>query len=145
MWLFNQSSSAARTALIYITAGAFVVIWSVVWYVYLQNNLPDTNTAYYWSTGFLVTGLALVLIGLGLGQISRSAGRADLPQEAVPLAVRNLQENVATPALVVAPANSTVPVFAQDGQVVITAPKRDRLVLEAGGAPSPNLTGRTEH
>ena len=60
MWLFKQSLSAARTALFYITVGALTVIWTGVWYVYLFNNRPDTSNAYYWCTGFLVTGLTLV-------------------------------------------------------------------------------------
>src|SRR5581483_8418679 len=100
MWLFKQSSSAARAALIYITAGAVVVIWTIVWCVYLLNNPPETNTAFYLSTGFLITGLTMVLIGFGLGRIGRAAQGADLAPQAVPLGVMNPQQNAAAPALV---------------------------------------------
>jgi hypothetical protein len=100
MWLFKQSSSAARSALIYITVGAVVVIWTIIWYVYLHNNPPETNTAFYWATGFLMTGLTMILIGFGLGRIGRAAQGADLPHQAVPLAVMNPQQNGAVPDFV---------------------------------------------
>jgi hypothetical protein len=104
MRLFKQSSSAARAALIYITAGAVVVIWTIVWHVYLHNNPPETNTAFYWATGFLMTGLTMILIGFGLGRIGRAAQGADLPPQAAPLAVVNPPQNGAVPALVAVPA-----------------------------------------
>jgi hypothetical protein len=91
MWLFHQASTAARTALIYITTGALIVIWTVVWYVYLFNHSPETSASYYWCTGFLVTGLTLIVIGLALGSIGRSARRAELPPDGTPLAVMNPQ------------------------------------------------------
>jgi hypothetical protein len=78
MWRVNQTSTEARIALIYITLG-LTVIGTGMWYVYLLNNPPETNAAYYWCTGFLVTGLTLVLIVLGFRRIGRSAPRADLP------------------------------------------------------------------
>jgi hypothetical protein len=123
MWPFSQWTSAGRAALIYITLGALAVIWAGVWYVYLFNN-PPTESAYYWCTGFLVTGLIMVLIGSGLGMISRSAQHADLPPAGVPLAVVNLQPNPATaPAAVLAPLNLTSPVVASNGQIVLAPPK----------------------
>lgn len=83
MWIVNQSSTAARTALIYVTVGALTIIWTGMWYVYLLNNPPETAMSYYWCTGFLVTGLTLAVIGLGLGRISRSAQTAELPPKEV--------------------------------------------------------------
>ncbi len=123
MWPFSQLATAGRAALIYITVGAFTVIWAGVWYVYLINN-PPAEGAYYWCTGFLVTGLTMVLIGLGLGMISRSARHVDLPPAGVPLAVVNLQPNAAT-ALgpVPAPLNLITPVVASNGQAVLAPPK----------------------
>jgi hypothetical protein len=73
MWVFNQASTTARTALIYITAGAMLVIWTGVWYLYLHNNPPETNSIYYWCVGLLMTGLTLMVIGFGLGRIGRAA------------------------------------------------------------------------
>jgi hypothetical protein len=93
MWLFNQASTAARTSLVYITVGAMAVIWTGIWYVYLYNNPPETHSVYYWCTGFLVSGLTLVVIGLGLGRIGRSARGADHPPVEMPVGLLNLQGN----------------------------------------------------
>jgi hypothetical protein len=108
MRLFKQSSSAARAALIYITAGAVVVIWTIVWHVYLHNNPPETNTAFYWATGFLMTGLTMILIGLGLYWIVRSAQSAELPPQTIPVALMNPKQNGAVPAPVAAPVGGQV-------------------------------------
>ncbi len=118
MWLFKQPSTAARTVLIYITAGALMVIWSAVWYFFLWNNLPavehgETHPAYYWCTGFMVTGLILVFIGLMLGWLGRSdkdlrreeASSALLTPAAAPLVVVNPAPTVAASAPVAVPAN----------------------------------------
>jgi hypothetical protein len=122
MWPFSEWTTAGRAALTYITVGVLTVIWAGVWYVYLFNN-PSAQSASYWCTGFLVTGLAMVVIGLVLGMISRSARHADLPPAGVPVAVVNLQPNATAPAPVLAPLNVTSPVVAPDGQVVLAPPK----------------------
>jgi len=84
MWFFSQSATPARTALIYITVGVLTTIWTGVWYVYLYRNPPLSQGPFYWSTGFLVTGLSLIGIGLGLGWIGgQPTARADLPLVAV--------------------------------------------------------------
>ena len=124
MWLVNQTSTAARTALIYITVGALTVIWTVMWYVYLFNNPSETQSAYYWCTGFLVTGVALVFIGLGLRRIGRSARHADLPPAEVPAAAVNLQPTVATvPAAALAPVHVTSPAVALNAPAVLAPPQ----------------------
>jgi hypothetical protein len=105
MWFFNQTSTAARTALIYITAGALTVIWTGVWYVYLHNNPPETSNPYYWCGGLLLTGLTLMVIGFGLGRIGRSARHAETPATiASPLEVTPLPN--ASPAAIVPSANA---------------------------------------
>jgi hypothetical protein len=112
MWLFNQPSSAARTALVYITVGTLMVIWTGVWFLYLRNDPPVANGVYYVCGGLLVTGLALIGIGFGLGQIGRSARHADLPPQEVAQAVVNMQPAAvaAGPALAATPAVPAVPV-----------------------------------
>jgi hypothetical protein len=119
MWYFSQSSSAARTALIYITIGAMAVIWSAVWFLYLHNNPPATTSVYYWCGGFLVSGVALIGIGFGLGQIARSARHADLPpQEATP-AVVNTQPTAVVPVPPpVLPPKVTAPAVTPNEMVV---------------------------
>ena len=90
MWLFTFT--AARTALTYITVGALTVIWAGVWYVYLHNNPPETQTAYYWCSAFLVTGLVLSVIGLALSMINRAAQQANQAAAAA-VVIWSLQES----------------------------------------------------
>jgi hypothetical protein len=114
---------AGRAALIYISVGALTAIWAGVWSVYLYNN-PPTESAYtYWCTGFLVTGICMLLIGLGLGAISRSAAPADLQPTGVPVPMVNVNPDAAAaPVPVLAPLNVTSPVVAPNGKVVQTQP-----------------------
>ena len=41
MALLSKPSSAARTAVLYITVGALMVVWTGVWYAYLRNYPPE--------------------------------------------------------------------------------------------------------
>jgi hypothetical protein len=76
MSIFSKASSGASTSVIYITVGALTDVWSGIWYCYLRNNYPSTETAFYWCYGFLLTGLTLVLIGLIIGRIGWIGGDA---------------------------------------------------------------------
>jgi len=117
MWLFKQTSSSARTALIYITVGAMTVIWTAVWFLYLHNNPPETNGVYYWCGGLLVTGLTFIVIGFGLGQIGRSARHADLPPQEVVQAVVTTPPTAVAPVPVALPTKSTPAVA--DGPMLV--------------------------
>jgi hypothetical protein len=119
MWFFNKSSTVARTALFYITVGAFTVIWTGIWFVYLFNNPPESNDTYYWSTGFLVTGLVLLLIGLGVGRFGRATPLVAPQQPVAPVAQTTAP--AATP--VVALVDLTKPVVTTDGKVIAPPPK----------------------
>jgi hypothetical protein len=124
MWPFKQSSPA-RTVLLYITIGALIVIWTGVWYVYLLNN-PSETQSYYWCTGFLVTGLTMVVIGVVLGYLGRSARVAELTAApppapaASPLVVVNPPANGAA-APVAVPVNPLAVGVGHDGRVVVPA------------------------
>ncbi len=81
----------ARAALIYITLGALTEVWSGVWLWYLYgHNPPPPDGIWFLSYGFLLTGLALLVIGLLIRWVS-AAGRKSPP--------------VATPADPAVPAN----------------------------------------
>ncbi|HYV34952.1 MAG TPA: hypothetical protein VE988_04555 [Gemmataceae bacterium] len=131
MWLLNQTSSAARTALVYITVGALMVIWTGVWFLYLRNNPPNSSGLYYLCGGLLMTGLTLIGIGLGVGQIGRSARHADLPAQEVVPAVTETQPAAPTVDLVT-PPNAPAAVVVPAGQVkepttVVSQPGRARM------------------
>ncbi len=115
MWIYNQASSKSRTALIYITAGALLVIWTLVWYVYLHNNPPETKSVHYLCGGFLMTGLALMVIGFGLGQMGRAARPTATPVEVV------------TPVVVTSPLSAPpTPIGAADGTLAQALPPDGR-------------------
>jgi hypothetical protein len=85
MAILTKPSAEARVALIYITGGALLDVWSGVWYFYMRASPPTTVVPYYLCAGFFLTGLILMLIGFGVGHIGRAARRAELPPpEATP-------------------------------------------------------------
>jgi hypothetical protein len=70
-------------AVVYVTVGAIMAVWAAVSYVYFLNQeLPAHHSGYYWCYGFFFTGLALLIIGVTLGRISRAARAAELPPPA---------------------------------------------------------------
>jgi hypothetical protein len=128
--LLSKPSSAARTSLFYITLGALMIVWCGVWYVYLHNYPPDTAGVYYWCTGFLVTGLTLLVIGLALGRIGRAARHAELPPEEVIGPMANAEQSAAARAPIIAPVNPAAPA------VVPNAPVMNPNAPVAGAAPA---------
>ncbi len=92
MPILSKPSSAARTAVMYITLGAIMVVWTSVWYLYL-NRHGGSDLAYFTDYGFFFTGLVLILIGITIGRIGRSARHAELPPEV------NKHEETAEPAV----------------------------------------------
>ena len=105
MALLSKPSSAARTALIYITAGALIDVWTGVWLWWMRQHPPANESTYYWAYGFLLTGATLLLLGFGLGRIGRSARHAELPPEEVTQAVKNAEQDAAARCASVVPAN----------------------------------------
>jgi len=77
MIMLQRPSFGAPVAIGYITVGALIEVWSGIWYFYLHNNPPQDNTAYYFCSGFLLTGFVLIVIGLALGPIGRVARQAE--------------------------------------------------------------------
>lgn len=82
MPILSKPSGAARLSLMYITTGALIDVWTIIYWMYL-NRHPDghTDAAYYWVYGFFFTGVVLLAIGLALGRIGRAARHAELPPE----------------------------------------------------------------
>src|SRR5438270_11111009 len=100
MQFFTRHSPAARTALVYITVGTLMVVWTGVWWAYLARNPPTREAVYYICAGLSISGVLLLVIGLCLGRIGQSAKGAESPAE------------VTTTADAVAPAAPVAPVAA---------------------------------
>jgi len=104
MNVFSNITSATRAALLYITVGAVMIVWSAIYYTYLNNHppAPGTDGPWYWCTGFLLTGATLLVIGLAVGWIGRSARQAEQPH-----AVVNSRDSSGTPVSNVVPLANT--------------------------------------
>jgi hypothetical protein len=109
MALLSKPSSAARIALVYITAGALIGVWTGIWLWWLREHPPANESTYYWAYGFLLTGATLLVIGFCLGRIGRAARHAELPPaEATPV-LKSVEQNAALRAPVVVPASAVPP------------------------------------
>jgi hypothetical protein len=85
-------------------------VWSVIWYAYLARNPPLHDYTWFFCYGFLLTGLTLLVIGLAIGRIGRSARHAELPPEEVTKAEVESQQIAAARAPMMAPVNPGAPV-----------------------------------
>ena len=87
MPLLSKPAFGPRTAIIYITIGSLIDVWTAVWYfTYARDNEGNiSRNTWFWLAGLFLTGLTLIVIGFFLGQIGRAARRAELPpKEAQP-------------------------------------------------------------
>jgi hypothetical protein len=109
MPLLSKPSSAARTALVYITLGSLIIVWTGISYLYLFRYPPEREYIWYWCHGFMLTGIVLLVIGLALGRIGRAARHAELPPQEVTPAEANIDKNMAARAPVVAPVSPAMP------------------------------------
>src|SRR6266446_3503274 len=117
MALLSKPSSAARTALIYITLGALIEVWTGIWLWWMSQHPPSRESTYYWAYGFLLSGATLLVIGLALGRIGRAARHAELPPDEVTDAAKNAEQMAAARAPVVAPTAPIVPMALPTGTV----------------------------
>jgi hypothetical protein len=83
MPLLRPTSSPARTSLAYMTIGCLMLVWTGVWYIYLLNHTPSAPGVFYVDAGLALTGFVLVVLGLAVGQIGRSARHAEASSAAI--------------------------------------------------------------
>lgn len=103
MAILTKPSFAPSTAIIYITAGALLDVWTAVYYfVFMHDGDFETRKIVtFWLAGFFLTGLTLMVIGFGLGRIGRAARQAELPPEEVtPQAAQAEMSAAKVPAVV---------------------------------------------
>jgi hypothetical protein len=109
MPILSKPSSAAGTAIVYITVGALLDVWGIVWWIYLWSTGSERRALYYICAGIILSGLTLLTIGLALGRIGRSARRAELPPpEVTDKAAAEPAVIIRTPAVPATPATPPV-------------------------------------
>jgi len=64
----------AKLAVSYITVGTLMVVWSAIWLFYLTVD-ANISGAVYIATGVILSGIAVVVIGMSLGDIGKEANR----------------------------------------------------------------------
>ena len=81
MPLLSKPAFGPRTAIIYITIGSLIDVWTAVWYMtYARDNEGNiSRNTWFWLCGLFLTGLTLIIIGFFLGRIGRAARKAELP------------------------------------------------------------------
>lgn len=81
MPLLSKPAFGPRTAIIYITIGSLIDVWTAVWYMtYARDNSGTiSRNTWFWLAGLFLTGLTLIVIGFFLGRIGRAARKAELP------------------------------------------------------------------
>lgn len=109
MPILTQPSFGPRTALGYVTGGALIDVWTLVWY--FTHEGPLTQTSQFWVLGLGLTGATFILLGLFLGPLGRSARQTELPPVEVTRAEAAIQQTAAAnpPAVVAPPMRNDVP------------------------------------
>ena len=81
MPLLSKPAFGPRTAIIYITAGSLIDVWTAVWYfVYARDDHGAiSRNTWFWLAGLFLSGLTLICIGFFLGRIGQAARKAELP------------------------------------------------------------------
>ncbi len=105
MPLLTQPAFGPKLSIGFITGGALLDVWMLVWRATLARS-PLTAEGSFWFWGLLLTGLTLILIGAFLGSIGRAARRAELPPDEATPAEANIQTTAAAQPDVVAPATA---------------------------------------
>ncbi len=79
MPLLTKPAFGPKAAIIYITLGALIDVWTAVWYFTAGRTEPLGDTTRFWLFGLFLSGVTLMLIGFFLGQIGRAARKAEMP------------------------------------------------------------------
>ena len=102
----------AKLAISYITTGTLMVVWSIVWLLYL--TLPgEVSGSVYIASGIIASGIAVVAIGLKVGEIGREAN-TDEPEIQTPVTTPSVTTRKTDPTVRTEPYEPQQPGVAQD-------------------------------
>ena len=104
MPILSQPSFGPKLAIGFITGGALLDVWVLVWrYTIAPETL--TPSMRFWYYGLLLTGVTFMVIGALIGSIGRSARKAELPPDDETVrAEARVQERAAANAAGASPA-----------------------------------------
>ena len=105
MAILTKPSFAPSTAIIYITIGALLDVWTAVYYfTFMNDGSPESRqTATFWLGGFFLTGIIFMVIGFALGPIGRAPRQAEMPPAEVTPQVAQAEIESAQAPVVVPP------------------------------------------
>jgi len=95
MAILSQPAFGPATALIYVTAGALLDVWTVVWYYAFARGQTLENRTWFWLVGLFLTGLTFMVLGILLGPIGRAARKSELPPSDATGAEAQIQQTAA--------------------------------------------------
>lgn len=144
MAMLSKPAFGPRTAIIYITVGALIDVWTTVWYfAFARDEGGMTRNTQFWLWGFFLTGLTLILVGVLLGHIGRAARRAELPPPETTPAEAQIQTTAAAhPNPMVAGTVAGQPTAVAPAPAVGTMPPMSNRPGPATGA-TPAVPGMT--
>lgn len=143
MPILTHPAFGPRTAIIYITVGTLIDVWTLVWFWAFGRDDLSRSTQ-FWLWGFFFSGLTLIVIGALLGQIGRSARKAELPPPEAVQAEANIQATAAANQAPVLPAGTMPNVVtpAPTATVMVPAPAANQPAAPPASQYTPGVTRR---
>lgn len=105
MAILSHPAFGPRTALMYVTGGLLLDVWTAVYFfAFVRPAGPVSNMTWFWLFGLFLTGAVFIALGLLLGPLGRAARQAELPPaEAIQAEAAIQQTAAANPPAVVTP------------------------------------------
>ncbi len=95
MPILSHPAFGPKTALGYVTGGALLCVWTLVWYFTRGQDRALDHTDWFWLSGLFLTGITFVFLGLILGPLGRAARQAELPPHGALSAEAAIQQTAA--------------------------------------------------
>jgi hypothetical protein len=103
MPILSQPSFGPKLSIGFITGGALLDVWVLVWRYTVAPETLNPNMR-FWYYGLLLTGVTFIVIGAMIGSIGRSERKAELPpSDETVRAETRVQERAAAHAAGAAP------------------------------------------
>lgn len=75
----SKPSGFTPMAMMMVTVGALMTVWSGIWFWYLRNHSSGDGVSNYVCAGCLISGLVLLFLGIAAGPMARWTRPAELP------------------------------------------------------------------